>query len=110
MDMGGTMSAEHGVGLAKAPYLKREVGDLGIEVMQTIKKAMDPNNILNPGKLGMDDSIGDIYDQCGFDALMQGLDQVEDLRRGGQRDRGLYPVRVSAAWAAPPMPRPPWRP
>ena len=79
VDMGGTMSAEHGVGLAKAPYLKREVGDLGIEVMQTIKRALDPNNILNPGKLGMDDSIGDIYDQCGFDALMNGLDQVESF-------------------------------
>lgn len=51
LDLGGTISGEHGVGITKAPYLKMELGDLGVEMMRKIKKIFDPNNILNPGKI-----------------------------------------------------------
>jgi len=50
LELGGTVSGEHGIGFCKAPFLPREVGVESIEVMQRIKRAMDPNNILNPGK------------------------------------------------------------
>ena len=49
--LGGTMSGEHGVGIMKAPYLSLELSDTVIDYMKTIKKALDPNNILNPGKI-----------------------------------------------------------
>jgi glycolate oxidase len=51
---GGTISGEHGIGIAKAPYLPLEVGEKGIEVIKRIKKAFDPNNILNPNKIVME--------------------------------------------------------
>jgi glycolate oxidase len=51
LDLGGTLSGEHGIGITKAPYLGMELGDMGIEVMKRIKKSFDPNNILNPGKI-----------------------------------------------------------
>ncbi|WP_010273937.1 FAD-binding oxidoreductase [Paenibacillus senegalensis] len=49
--LGGTITGEHGVGMVKAPYLEWKVGQAGIEVMKGIKKAFDPNNIMNPGKI-----------------------------------------------------------
>ena len=49
--LGGSISGEHGIGITKAPYISMELGDLGVEVMKRIKKAFDPNNILNPGKM-----------------------------------------------------------
>jgi len=51
LDLGGTLSGEHGIGITKAPYLTMELGDLGVEVMKRIKKSFDPNNVLNPGKI-----------------------------------------------------------
>lgn len=51
IDLGGTMSGEHGVGLAKQPYIGLELSPAQIAAMQSIKKALDPNNILNPGKI-----------------------------------------------------------
>lgn len=48
--LGGTLSGEHGIGLTKRPFMRWEFGDGGIEVMSRIKKALDPNFILNPGK------------------------------------------------------------
>jgi glycolate oxidase len=51
LKLGGTLSGEHGIGITKAPYVSMELGDLGLEVMKRIKKAFDPNNILNPGKI-----------------------------------------------------------
>ena len=42
---------EHGVGLAKQPYIPLEMKPEQIAAMQAIKKALDPNNILNPGKM-----------------------------------------------------------
>jgi glycolate oxidase len=49
--MGGTITGEHGVGLAKKKYLPRLVGESGIRVMRGIKAAFDPKGMLNPGKV-----------------------------------------------------------
>jgi D-lactate dehydrogenase (cytochrome) len=46
----GTCTGEHGIGQGKRAYLAKEAG-LGIEVMRAIKQALDPCNILNPGKI-----------------------------------------------------------
>ncbi|MGC8718936.1 MAG: FAD-binding oxidoreductase [Thermodesulforhabdaceae bacterium] len=51
LKLGGTLSGEHGIGIAKKKYLRNELGDSGIEVMKRLKRALDPDNILNPGKL-----------------------------------------------------------
>lgn len=52
--MGGSISGEHGIGLSKAAYLPLEAGKHGLDAMRKIKKALDPNNILNPGKIFID--------------------------------------------------------
>ncbi len=75
--MDGTMSAEHGLGMAKSPYIDRELGSLGLEVMGKIKKALDPQGILNPGKLGLDGSIDDVYAENAFQALMEDSPEVK---------------------------------
>lgn len=49
IELGGTCTAEHGVGLGKRKYLELELGAEAIEVMHKIKAALDPNGILNPG-------------------------------------------------------------
>jgi glycolate oxidase len=49
--VGGTLSGEHGVGMLKRPYLERAIGPLSIEIQRNIKHALDPLNILNPGKM-----------------------------------------------------------
>lgn len=49
--LGGTMSGEHGVGIMKAPYIPLELKQNAVDYMKTIKQALDPNNILNPGKM-----------------------------------------------------------
>ncbi|CAH2030299.1 FAD-binding oxidoreductase [Trichlorobacter ammonificans] len=51
LDLDGTMSGEHGVGLAKQPYIEMELNPAQIRTMESIKLALDPNNILNPGKI-----------------------------------------------------------
>ena len=51
VELGGTISGEHGVGISKAPFLEMEVGPLGVSVMKRIKNCFDPNGILNPGKM-----------------------------------------------------------
>ena len=51
VELGGTITGEHGVGAMKLPYLHLKVGEAGIDVMRSIKKAIDPNNIMNPGKM-----------------------------------------------------------
>ena len=54
--MGGTISGEHGVGISKAPFLEMEVGPLGVAVMKRLKECFDPNGILNPGKIFLDEA------------------------------------------------------
>ncbi len=49
--LGGTITGEHGVGLAKKKYLEKMMSRPEMQVMRSIKKALDPNNILNPGKI-----------------------------------------------------------
>ena len=49
--LGGTLSGEHGVGALKRPYLQKALGNVSIEVQKRIKAALDPLNILNPGKI-----------------------------------------------------------
>jgi glycolate oxidase len=49
--MQGSITGEHGVGISKAPYLPLEVGPDALAAMKKIKQALDPNNILNPGKI-----------------------------------------------------------
>lgn len=47
----GTCTGEHGIGMGKMNLLKDEIGSSGIELMKSIKKTIDPNNIMNPGKV-----------------------------------------------------------
>ena len=49
--MGGTCTGEHGVGIGKKKYLPKELGDGAVAVMATLKHALDPDNIMNPGKI-----------------------------------------------------------
>ncbi len=51
LDLGGTLSGEHGIGITKSPFLQWELGADGVDAMWRIKRALDPNNILNPGKM-----------------------------------------------------------
>jgi glycolate oxidase len=51
VELGGTLSGEHGVGVLKQPYLEMALGSLAIEIMRGIKRAFDPKGILNPGKV-----------------------------------------------------------
>jgi glycolate oxidase len=47
---GGTLSGEHGIGMEKTPFLHLQVDEVGMKTMRAIKKALDPHEILNPGK------------------------------------------------------------
>ena len=49
--LGGTCTGEHGIGLHKIGYLVEEAGDGAVALMRQIKRALDPLNIMNPGKV-----------------------------------------------------------
>jgi len=51
LKLGGTVTGEHGVGLAKKGFLRRQLGEGSFELMRTVKKALDPQGLLNPGKM-----------------------------------------------------------
>jgi len=51
IELGGTISGEHGVGITKASYIAKEIGSVELNLMKKIKKIFDPNGILNPGKI-----------------------------------------------------------
>ena len=51
IQLGGAITGEHGIGLAKSPFLRLQHSAAEIDAMRAIKKALDPNNILNPGKI-----------------------------------------------------------
>ncbi len=52
--LGGTLTGEHGIGLAKAPLMPLEHDDVAMDMMRSLKGLFDPNNILNPGKMGLE--------------------------------------------------------
>jgi len=51
LELGGTITGEHGVGVLKRDWLAQEIGPVAIDVHRAIKAALDPENILNPGKV-----------------------------------------------------------
>ena len=51
LELGGTISGEHGIGITKASYMAKEIGQVEIDLMKKIKKVFDPKGILNPGKI-----------------------------------------------------------
>ncbi len=54
IEIGGTLSGEHGIGISKAPFMKMAFSEEEMRLFKRIKEAFDPNNILNPGKMGLD--------------------------------------------------------
>ncbi|MFO7984232.1 MAG: FAD-binding and (Fe-S)-binding domain-containing protein [Desulfatiglandaceae bacterium] len=70
LEMGGTVTAEHGTGLARNPYIEKQLGP-ALEVMRSIKTALDPNHILNPGKMGIEKKKYDIYDYFAFKTFLE---------------------------------------
>lgn len=53
IELGGTLSGEHGIGLSKAPFMELAFSSEEMQLFHSIKQAFDPNNILNPGKMGL---------------------------------------------------------
>jgi glycolate oxidase len=51
VSLGGTLSGEHGIGIAKRPYMNIAMKEANLEIMRGIKKVFDPHGILNPGKI-----------------------------------------------------------
>ncbi len=54
VDLNGTLTGEHGIGIAKAPYMSMEHDEVEMDAMRLVKNAFDPNNILNPGKMALE--------------------------------------------------------
>ncbi|MEO1942408.1 MAG: FAD-linked oxidase C-terminal domain-containing protein, partial [Campylobacterales bacterium] len=53
LELGGTLSGEHGIGISKAPFMKMAFTEEELKLFRRIKEAFDPNGILNPGKMGL---------------------------------------------------------
>lgn len=51
IELGGTLSGEHGIGTMKSSFMELELGEHGVDMMKRIKQAWDPNGIMNPGKI-----------------------------------------------------------
>jgi glycolate oxidase len=51
LELGGTITGEHGVGLAKKPWLRQQMGDASFALMKQVKQTLDPDRLLNPGKI-----------------------------------------------------------
>lgn len=50
---GGAITGEHGIGLAKAKWFRKAVGEGAYHLHELVKSALDPKNLLNPGKMGL---------------------------------------------------------
>jgi glycolate oxidase len=70
IEMGGTITGEHGIGLYKKRLLEKMVGSASMQMMRKLKELMDPNNILNPGK------VLDVRPRC-EGALPRDRDQIK---------------------------------
>jgi len=57
LEMGGTISGEHGIGIHKAEFLELELGRPQIDIMKRIKNAIDPKHIMNPGKIWLNGGV-----------------------------------------------------
>ena len=51
LDLNGTCTGEHGIGIGKRELLGKEIGETGLAVMRQLKNTLDPKGILNPGKV-----------------------------------------------------------
>jgi glycolate oxidase len=51
LQLGGTITGEHGVGLAKKAFLRQQMGDASYALLKQVKRSLDPGNLLNPGKI-----------------------------------------------------------
>jgi glycolate oxidase len=80
IEMKGTLSAEHGTGLTRAPHIEKQLG-AAMDVMRRLKRVLDPENILNPGKMGLDGSKSDIYDHFAFQPLIDHPQGANSLGR-----------------------------
>jgi glycolate oxidase len=76
--LGGTVTAEHGTGRSKAPFIRHEMG-AAVDVMASIKRALDPENILNPGKMGLFEKKANIYDYFAFDHVVKHRDALKSF-------------------------------
>lgn len=69
IEMGGTCSGEHGVGVGKIDLLRLEMGEGSMQLMELIKTSIDPHNIMNPGKVLIIDKNKNrkkLCSSCGF--------------------------------------------
>jgi len=80
MEMKGTLSAEHGTGITRAPHIEKQLGP-AMDVMRKIKQVLDPENILNPGKMGLEKGKSDVYDHFAFQPL---IDHPEGVNSYGE--------------------------
>jgi len=81
IEMGGTLSAEHGTGITRGPHIQRQLGQ-GLEIMRKVKQSLDPDNILNPGKMGLEKAKTDIYDYFTFKPLVDHPEGVNSYGEG----------------------------
>ena len=51
LELGGTLTGEHGIGLSKKAYMSHYFSDIELQLMKEVKRSFDPNNILNPSKI-----------------------------------------------------------
>jgi glycolate oxidase len=78
LGLGGTITAEHATGRAKAAFIRKEQG-AAVDVMATVKKALDPRNILNPGKMALFEKEAGVYDYFAFDHVLKHKDHLRSF-------------------------------